>query len=161
MADTYYSDWARLTGAISKKAIVQILKKDVAPVAEDILAKRIQIDIYDAYTPKSGGFFAGKFYTNAYRRRHELEKKIKSYMIDDKTLLITSTANASKSLVSGWSFQNRYDGAFLEMLEVGNMGVWRKGFPRPVVRNTQTEIDRSSLIKSAIKKGIKREINIK
>lgn len=40
------------------------------------------------------------------------------------------------------------------------MGIWRGGFPRPAVTNTQNEIDTSQEIKSAIQNGIQREIGI-
>ncbi len=159
MADKHFSDWTSLVQAVNKKS-VEILKKDVSPVAEEILKERIKDDIYDAYTPIEGGYFAGKFYTNAYKRRHVLENKIKSYMINKDTLLVTSTATASKPLVSGWSFHYKYDGAFLEMLEVGDMGIWKKGFPRPAVKNTERQFESDKRISSAIKKGIKREIGI-
>jgi len=43
------------------------------------------------------------------------------------------------------------------MLEVGNMGFWRRHFPRPAVTMTQGIIDRSAEIRSAIEDGIHRE----
>jgi len=155
MADRFFSDWDELVNAVDNKA-TKILQIDVAPVAENILKKHIKSDIYDAYTPIENGWVNGK----TYERRHVLEDAITSILQDKHTILITSTATASPAVLSGWSFHNRYPGAFLKLLESGNMGIWRGGFPRPAVSNTQDEIDTSREIKSAIQKGIQREIGI-
>ena len=155
MADRFFSDWESLVSAVDAKA-TQILQRDVAPVAEDILKKHIKSDIYDVYTPKSNGWVNG----TTYQRRHALEQAVTTIVQDKHTILVTSTATASPAVLSGWSFHNRYPGAFLKLLEVGNMGIWRGGFPRPAVTNTQNEIDTSQEIKSAIQNGIQREIGI-
>ncbi len=155
MADRFFSDWESLVSAVDAKA-TQILQRDVAPVAEDILKKHIKSDIYDVYTPKQNGWVNG----TTYQRRHALEQAVTTIMQDRHTILITSTATASPAVLSGWSFHNRYPGSFLKLLEVGNMGIWRGGFPRPAVTNTQNEIDTSQKIKSAIQNGIQREIGI-
>lgn len=152
MADHWFSDWETLTAAVEKR-VPAILTKDVAPVAEEILRKHIKSDIYDVYTPKENGWVHG----STYQRRHILEDSIVAYVNGD-TLVVTSTATASPSVIYGWSFENRYAGAFLEMLETGNMGFWRKDFPRPAVSNAQKEIDKSDEITAAIQKGIIREI---
>lgn len=155
MADRFFSDWESLVSAVDAKA-TQILQRDVAPVAEDILKKHIKSDIYDVYTPKQNGWVNG----TTYQRRHALEQAVTTIVQDKHTILITSTATASPAVLSGWSFHNRYPGSFLKLLEVGNMGIWRGGFPRPAVTNTQNEIDTSQEIKSAIQNGIQREIGI-
>lgn len=155
MADRFFSDWESLVSAVDAKA-TQILQRDVAPVAEDILKKHIKSDIYDVYTPKTNGWVNG----TTYQRRHALEQAVTTIVQDKHTILVTSTATASPAVLSGWSFHNRYPGAFLKLLEVGNMGIWRGGFPRPAVTNTQNEIDTSQEIKSAIQNGIQREIGI-
>lgn len=155
MADRFFSDWESLVSAVDAKA-TQILQRDVAPVAEDILKKHIKSDIYDVYTPKQNGWVNG----TTYQRRHALEQAVTTIVQDKHTILVTSTATASPAVLSGWSFHNRYPGAFLKLLEVGNMGIWRGGFPRPAVTNTQNEIDISQEIKSAIQNGIQREIGI-
>ncbi len=155
MADRFFSDWESLISAVDAKA-TQILQRDVAPVAEDILKKHIKSDIYDVYTPKPNGWVNG----TTYQRRHALEQAVTTIVQDKHTILVTSTATASPAVLSGWSFHNRYPGAFLKLLEVGNMGIWRGGFPRPAVTNTQNEIDTSQEIKSAIQNGIQREIGI-
>lgn len=153
MADRAFSDWGELVDAV-EDATIRILKKDVAPVAEDILKKHIKSDIYDVYTPKENGWVSG----TTYQRRYSLEDSISSSIINDDTLLTTSYATASPAIVKGWSFHNRYPGAFLKLLEVGDMGIWKSGFARPAVSNAQSEIDSSSRVESAIKNGIKREI---
>lgn len=155
MADRFFSDWESLVSAVDAKA-TQILQRDVAPVAEDILKKHIKSDIYDVYTPKTNGWVNG----TTYQRRHALEQAVTTIVQDKHTILVTSTATASPAVLSGWSFHNRYPGAFLKLLEVGDMGIWRGGFPRPAVTNTQNEIDTSQEIKSAIQNGIQREIGI-
>lgn len=155
MADIYFSDWDDLVNAVDSKLSV-ILEKDVAPIAEEILNKHIKSDIYDAYTPKENGWVNG----TTYQRRHLLEDAVTSMLIDSNTLLVTSTTTASPSIINGWSFHNRYPGAFLKLIESGNTGIWKSGFPRPAVTNAQEEIDDSNKITSAIKQGIKREIGI-
>lgn len=155
---TDYDSWEDLVSAV-EGSIKHILLEDVAPVAEDILRKHIENDIYGAYTPKNGGWFAGRLYDSPYGRRHVLEDSIRSEMENATSMMITSYATANQSLVPGYSFSNRYGGAFLQMLENGDMGIWRKGFPRPAVSNAQKEIDTSSQIQNAIKNGIKRVIN--
>lgn len=155
MADQLFSDWESLISAVDAKAS-KILKTDVAPIAEDILKEHIKSDIYDVYTPIENGWVNG----TTYKRRHILEGAVTTIVQDKNTILITSTATASPAVVSGWSFHNRYPGAFLKLLEVGNMGIWNGGFPRPAVSNTQKEFDTSQKIKSAIQKGIQREIGI-
>lgn len=155
MADRFFSDWESLVSAVDARA-AQILQRDVAPVAEDILKKHIKSDIYDVYTPKPNGWVNG----TTYQRQHALEQAVTTIVQDKHTILVTSTATASPAVLSGWSFHNRYPGAFLKLLEVGNMGIWRGGFPRPAVTNTQNEIDTSQEIKSAIQNGIQREIGI-
>ena len=102
MADIYFSEWDDLVNAVDDKLSV-ILEKDVAPIAEEILKKHIKSDIYDAYTPKENGWVNG----TTYQRRHVLEETVTSIMLDKNTVLITSTATASPSVVSGWSFHNR------------------------------------------------------
>lgn len=155
MADQFFSDWEELVSAVDAKAS-KILKQDIAPIAEDILKRHIKSDIYDAYTPKENGWVN----STTYQRRHVLEDGITTIVQDRHTILVTSIATASPAVLSGWSFHNRYPGSFLKLLEVGNMGIWNGGFPRPAVANTQNEIDSSNAIRNAIKSGIKREVGI-
>lgn len=152
-----YDDWDSLVAAAEKK-VTRILKQDVAPIVEEIVQSHIQSDIYYAYSPRPGAWVNG----STYQRRHFLENNVTSSLSDSETLFVTSTATASPSVVKGYSFRNRYPGAFLKMLESGNTGIWRKGFPRPAISNAQIEIDdnlQSGSISRAIEQGIKREFN--
>jgi len=144
MSSNPAGDWESLA-AQAQETLDCILLCDVSPVAEKILKERIAEDIYAAYTP------------SYYQRRHVLEQSVEGDLIGPGTLLVTSTANASPSVVPGYSFENRYPGAFLEMLEVGNMGFWRRHFPRPAVTMAQGAIDRSAEIKRDIADGLQRE----
>lgn len=151
-----YGDWETLVAAAEKK-VQRILKQDVSPVVEDIVKQHIQTDIYDVYTPKAGAWLGG-----TYKRRHALEENIITLFPTPSISITTSTATASPSVVKGYSFRNRYPGAFLKLLESGNMGIWKNGFPRPVISNAQKNVDKSlksGAIASAIKNGIKREFN--
>jgi len=140
-------DWESLV-AQAQETMDCILLCDVSPVAEKILRERIAEDIYAAYSPAY------------YQSRHVLEKSVESDLTGPGTLLVTSTADASPSVVPGYSFENRYPGAFLEMLEVGNMGFWRRHFPRPAVTMAQGIIGSNSEIRHAIEDGIKREFGV-
>lgn len=140
-------DWKTLVEQ-AQETLDCILLCDVSPIAEEILRERIVADIYAAYTP------------SYYQRRHVLEENIMSEVTAPGTLLVTSTADASPSLVPGYAFENRYPGAFLEMLDVGNMGFWRRHFPRPAVSMAQGVIDRSAEIRRAIEAGMHREFGV-
>lgn len=156
MADKYFSDWESLVKAIEVSA-EKILKKYAAPAANDLLKKHIQEDIYNVYTPKPNAWVNG----TTYMRRHVLENNIvinTSNISGGAELFITSSAAASPSVVRGYSFKNRYNGAFLKLLESDNLGIWKNGFPRPAVTNTQREFDEGNDIKEAILTGIRNEI---
>ena len=155
MSDLYFSDWESLVKSVNDKAS-EILEKDVAPIAEEILKEHIKSDIYDVYTPKENGWVDGK----TYERRYVLGDGVKSTLEDSDTLLVTSTATASPSVFGDHSFDDKYDGAFLELLESGHMGIWKSGFPRPAVSNTEKDFETNSEIKEAIANGIKREIGV-
>lgn len=150
-----FDSWEALCAAVDN-SVKDILLNDVAPVAEEILRKHIEKDIYGAYSPHNGGFFAGRMFDTPYSRRHVLEGGIKSEMESKDSMMVTSYADANQSLIPGYHFASSYPGAFLQLLESGNMGCWKKGFARPAVANTQKEIDSSPKIERAIKKGIKR-----
>lgn len=121
-----YDNWEELCEAAQGRC-KDILSRDVAPVAIQIVKKHIQKDIYDAYTPITGGWVNG----TTYSRRHVLEGSVYHTFIHDDEIMVTSNATASKSVVKGYSFHNRRPGSFLQLLESGHMGIWRHGFPRP------------------------------
>jgi len=146
-----YDSWEGLCDAVQKKCN-DILKRDVAPVAKEIVKKHIQSDIYDVYTPKTNAWVGG----TTYKRRFVLLGSVYSTFTHEDEIMVTSNATASKSVVPGYSFHNRRPGSFLKLLETGNMGIWRGGFPRPAIGNAQKEIDRSSAIRNAIQSGLDR-----
>lgn len=126
---------------IDAAAVKTVLIDYVAPVVEDILRKHIQDDIYGAYSPTS------------YVRRGSLTGTITSRMIADDELLVTAISQPNAP-AHGWASSG--EGAFLYMLEVGDLGWWRKGFPRPAISNAQKEVDASAAVERAKKAGIKR-----
>lgn len=126
----------------NKRSIAEmVLLDDVAPVVEDILRKHIERDIYGKYSPTQ------------YERRNSLTQNIVSKMLSDNEMLVTAIAQPNKP-AHGWVSSG--DGAFLYMLEKGNLGWWRKEFPRPAISNAQNEVDHSSKVKQAKKNGLKR-----
>lgn len=147
-----YSDWESLaTGA--QDACRTILNTDVAPIAMDIVKKHIQTDIYNKYSPRPNAWVNG----TTYQRRGLLTKSVFYTYVSDDEILVTSDASASKPIINGYVFKNRGLGSFLSLLESGKTGVWRKGFPRPAIKNAQKEIDTSRAIKGAIRQGLIRE----
>jgi hypothetical protein len=137
-------DWAELC-AQAQENLDWILLHDAAPVAEEILRQQIQEKIYDAYTPMY------------YQRRHMLGRSVTSYLLEPGALFVTSTAEANHSLLPGYAFENRYAGAFLELLEVGDMGFWRRHFPRPAVTGAQGVMEHDPKLRRAVEAGVKRE----
>ena len=147
-----YDSWENLTAA-AEKHCANVLLKDVAPVAKEIVRKHIQSDIYDAYTPQEGAWVNG----STYQRRGKLLTTLQATLnVDGNELTVTSKATASKPIIKGYRFNNVYPGAFLEMLESDNRGIWKSGFPRPAISNAQKEIDSSREIISAIENGFRR-----
>lgn len=154
MADYYFEEVEDLLSYF-EKSLDDVLLTDVSPLVEEILLKHIKTDIYDVYTPKPRGWVHGQTYI----RRHVLEGAVTSKIDEEHTLLTTSEATANESVVKGYHFSNRYAGAFLQLLESGHMGIWKKGFPRPAVTGAQKEVEESHRVESAIRKGIKRVTN--
>lgn len=150
MADTFFCDESALLGSLENVA-ADILMNDVRPVAIEIFKKHIASDIYNAYTPKSGGWVGH----TTYQRRHVLEGAVVGEMESSDTLCVTSTASPSPSIL-GIGFSGAGDGGFLQMLQVGNMGIWKSGFPRPAIANTELDYASNPSIQSAIKSGIAR-----
>lgn len=151
---TSYDTWEGLTTAAQQKC-VRILDKDIAPVAKEIVRRHILSDIYESYTPKENGWVNARGERATYQRRYSLTKRGSVYhkFISKDEIIITSNAPASTPIVKGWRFRNK-TGGFLEMLELGDMGIWRGGFPRPAIGNAQKEINKSPQIKALIKAGL-------
>ena len=147
--------WEALTDAVQQRCVT-ILDKKVAPIAKEIVRKHIETDIYGVYTPKENGWVTTDGEPTTYKRRYLLLKRGAIYHKFSKVdeIMITSNVTASPAVVKGWSFRNRYPGAFLKLLETGNMGIWRGGFPRPAIGNAQKEIDKSSQISRVIREEL-------
>lgn len=140
--------------AVAQEKCDEILEKDVAPIVSSILLKSIQNNIYRKYTPV------------VYRRRNNLasESNIKTYLSEDGTLTVTSVAEPSPAI-----FKKKYntpiyppESRLLQWIEFGRVpnyfgasdGAW--AYPRPAVAMAQKEINTSTAVKNAIKRGLNR-----
>lgn len=150
---TWFEDVDSLVDSLRKFDSEEVVRA-VADEVERILLKHIKSDIYDAYTPREGAWVGG----STYQRRHVLESGIKSTLEEDGTLVTTSDAPAGQSVVKGYNFSNA-DSGFLQLLESGHMGFWKKGFARPVVANAQKEVDESARIRSILETRMKMEMD--
>lgn len=168
MAGAECSSWEELAAAIDA-VVPAVLESSVAPVMENIVTKHVRKDVYDAYTPKPGGWslsrmkpsvrsaYAASAGDSTYHRRNSLYN-LKSEMQGRNTLITTTSSAPAPAVVKGWSFHNRRDGAFFQLLESGKTGIWRGGFPRYPIKNAQTEIDKGlvapySNLSKAIRRG--------
>ena len=122
--------------------LIAMVDNDVRERGEGLLKRNIYTDVYRAYSPSE------------YERRWSLLNKVRSeitktggYSVE---YAVTSLADAAPPAI-GWRYQK---GGFLYMLENGDMGFWRKGFPRPSISTTQSQFDRGYLSNS-IRNGIK------
>lgn len=149
----FHKNWKDLTSEIQENLIPEILK-DISSVAEQILKDRIKKDIYGVYQPKEGAWVLG----STYRRREELIPLVVSEVRDKNTLFVTSLAEASESILKNSIFSENHNGAFLELLEKGDLGFWRKNFPRPAISNTEREYEKGNKIKAELNKSIKTRI---
>jgi hypothetical protein len=162
--EKYYDDWGPLVAAANRKTKT-ILETDVAPVAEDILKRHIRDDIYGAYRPKTNGWVDEDGHRATYERRNDLSNKVTSVFeqtFTGTTITVTSTEiprhPVRKGFAKTWWNHNRTTGSLLQLLESGNMGIWRGGFARPAVSNTQEAFETDRRINAAIKRGVTREI---
>jgi len=155
MPNQHFDSWETLTDAVQQRCHT-ILDKTVAPIAKEIVRKHIEDDIYGVYTPKENGWVTPKGEKTTYERRYLLLQRGAIYheFSQSDEIMVTSRVTASPAVVKGYSFRNRYPGAFLKLLETGDMGIWRSGFPRPAIRNAQEEIDNSRKISSAIRQAL-------
>lgn len=140
MAKTIGSLKELYDAAIDAASARIVLMEYVAPVVEEILRKHIEQDVYNAYDPKK------------YRRSYSLTANVRSQMISDNELFVTSTA-VPNAPCDGW--HSSEDGAFLYLIETGKLGWWKEGFPRPAISNAQREVDSSSAVRAAKRNGIK------
>lgn len=147
-----YDNFNDLISAIESK-IPQVLEDYAVPVMKDILCQHIYTDIYQSYVPTPNGWIGG----STYQRRRNLPNSLYDIIEreDDGYVAMVTSNETFSPIISGYSFNNNYNpGAFLEMIETGNMGIWKSGFPRPAVSNAQKEINTSSQLKEAIQKGL-------
>jgi len=122
-------------------ALPELVENYVKPKGEGLLRQNIRSRVYGAYTPTE------------YVRRWSLLNMVKSeitrtggYSVDYS---VTSEASPAPP-ARGFVYQK---GGFLFMLENGDLGFWRKGFPRPSISPTQSQFDRGYL-SGAIRTGI-------
>lgn len=152
-----FGDWESLVAAVESQ-FPAILEGYVKPVAEQVVLRHIFSDIYGATAPKAGAWVNG----TTYGRRYSLLSEGNMYHeLQDggSTLMVTSNAAPSPAIVPGYSFHNRRPGAFLQLLESGNLGINKRGFPRPAITNAQNDIDSqlgspASEIGAAIQAGL-------
>ena len=135
-----------------------MLERYASRAMKDVLLRHIKTDIYDVYEPKKDGWISYSGEPTTYRRQHVLENSVHTVW-EDGGLLVTSGAVPARPVIAGYTFENRQDGSFLELLESGHMGLWHGGFPRPAVRGTQEELDEqmkqeSGAVADAVRRGI-------
>lgn len=150
----WFDDLDLLWGAITEDVgdIPRAAKAAAVGEAAAILRKHIEDDIYGVYTPKEGAWVRG----STYQRRHEMGKYIIPIDMPDGSVLVTTTYSPNTSVVHpDYHFYGFMEGGFLQLLESGNMGIWRGGFPRPAVSNAQDEFDHSSSVRYEINKALK------
>lgn len=129
-------------------ALPTVMEEYIAPYVEDVLSDYIESHIYEAYTPKENGWVHG-----TYHRRHALTWGIFS-KIEGDYLLTTSNAPPSRS-ITGAATWGSDGGAFFDLLASDNLGIWRGGFPRPVIPYAQAEVDRNiQLLDNLCQKGL-------
>lgn len=150
MEDRIFDDADSLIEHLNGMNATDALDEVVAEVTE-ILKKHISSDIYGNSYRDEGAWVGG----TTYEQRGHIADNITWKMEDDNTLLVTSKETANESLSEAHKFENRDDGAFLQLLESGHMGFVKKGFSRPAVTNAQKEVNNSSKIRSLINGGLK------
>ncbi len=128
----------------------RVLETEVAPYMEDVLREHIYTDIYDANEPHEDSWV----HHRTYQRRYLLPQRVRSYTNKRGNIVrVTSTATARTPIFSGSRWGSA--GAFLNMLQEGNMGFLSTYtsygyFPRPALANAQKEIETSGVIMSII-----------
>ncbi len=147
----YHNNIVSLLIEANAKA-TKILNQDMLPVGKEVFKQHIQKDIYDTYAPKKGAWVNG----STYARRYDL-LNIGTINLGNNTIMLTNFSSPSSPIIKGWSFKHNGAGSFLKLLENGNMGIWKRGFPRPAVSNTQKDFDSNEKLNNAIQKGIQRE----
>ena len=148
MVRAYYEDWSSLVAG-AQDACNYVLANDIRKTAVAELYRKIKDVTYGSYQPRKGAWKHGDSPDNTYQRRYSLLHRSVGgsgglfYDIwDYNTLLVSSKARAMPSVVKGYSFHHRYDGALLALLESDNHGFLDKnpgtyGFPRLAVSDAE------------------------
>lgn len=110
-------------------------EKYLAPEIENILKEFTTSNVYGHYTPRQGAWIDG----STYHATRSLLSGISSW-IEGDTLYATSFAAPNESIAGGTVYGGS-DGGFYTLLESRNMGLWRRGFPRPVIGPAQSYIN--------------------
>jgi hypothetical protein len=145
-----HDNWESLVTDAQQRLAAQA-RVTLAPAVEKMLARHIQKDVYDAYEPQPDSWVvrdgSGRRTTwrlTTYQRRYVLFDHIftdvstgRGHVVD---LFTSSRGKADKPIIPGWSFHNRRPGALLQLIEGDNHGIWRHGFARHPVTNTNKEI---------------------
>lgn len=107
----------------------------LGPEMENILREMTTSNVYGHYTPKQGAWING----TTYHATRSLLSRIHSWVEGD-TIYATSFATPNESIAGGAVYGGS-DGGFYTLLESSNMGIWRSGFPRPVIAPAQTVVN--------------------
>lgn len=122
---------------ISKAAIAEIKR-----LGEDLLKRHIETSIYAIDRRGENSWVHRK----KYERRHQLPETVRSY-VEGNYVWITADGEPNTPIGKNSTFVSAEPGAFLGLLESGNLGFLTKTrryapkFPRPVLKNAQKEAD--------------------
>lgn len=131
-----------------------VLAGDVARYMEDVLREHIYTDIYGVNEPGEGKWV----HHQTYQRRYLLPQRVRAFTNKQGNIVrVTSTASARNPIFGGSRWGGA--GAFLNMLQEGNMGFLSDHthygyFPRPALENAQHEIETSGVIMSMISRTL-------
>ena len=121
--------------AAVESALPKAMEQYLGPELERVLEQFTQSNVYGHYTPQQGAWVNGTTYHATYTLLGGIES-----WVDGNTLFATSVAPPNPSLTGKTVYGGR-EGEFYTLLESPNTGLWRSGFPRPVVGPAQLYID--------------------
>lgn len=143
-----YSSVEEYLAAVEAK-LPDAITKYLAPEVEEILREFTMSNVYGHYTPKQGAWIDG----STYHATRSLLGGISSWT-EGNTLYATSFAAPNASIAGGTVYGGS-DGGFYTLLESSNMGIWKSGFPRPVIGPAQSYIDsHSNVLVDKLVKGL-------
>lgn len=131
-----------IVGSSKNELVSRDAAEVVAELGKEVLRARIEQNIYGHYTPRTGAWIGG----TTYHARHDLADNVTAEIKPDGTILITTNAHVHGPIVRGAMFNDHGDpgGSFLKLLESGNLGIWRNGFPRRAVPIAQADVESSA-----------------